>query len=226
MDRARRGFTLLEVLVAIAVVGLVGMLIYGSFRGMNRSRDNMQTVNDRYQQGRQALDRMARELSGAYLSLHQPLDQRQFTRQTIFTGKSQNPTDRLDFTAFAGQRLKADSHVSDQVELSYFAAPDPTTGRIDLVRRADRYLDLEPDQGGIVQVMVEDIVSFDVRYLDPLTFEWVDDWDTTQAAGQLNRLPAQVWVQLVVNDQRIGQTITFETKTTLPIQLPLDFATK
>lgn len=222
----QRGFTLLEVMVAIAVVGLVGVLIYGAFSGMNKSRTNMQKVNDRYQQGRQALDRMSRELSGAYISLHQPVDQRQYARLTQFVGKSQNPADRLDFNAFAHSRLEADSHVSDQVELSYFASTDPETGRLDLVRRADKFLDMEPDRGGLIQVMVEDIVSFDVRYLDPATYEWVEDWDSSQAAGQLNRLPAQVWIELVVNDQRRGDTIKFATKVSIPIQLPLDFATK
>ena len=223
---SQAGFTLLEVLVAIAIVGLIGVLIYGSFRGMNRSRTNMQKVNDRYQQGRQALDRMSRELSGAYISLHQPVDQRLYARLTQFVGKSQSPADRLDFNAFAHRRLEADTHVSDQLELSYFASTDPETGRLDLVRRADKYLDMEPDRGGLIQVMVEDIVSFDVHYLDPATFEWVDDWDSSQAAGQLNRLPSQVWIEFVVNDQRRGETIKFQTKVTIPIQLPLDFATK
>lgn len=226
---SRRGMTLLEVLVSIAIVAMIGTLLYGAFHGMNRSRTNMDVVNDRYHQGRAALSRMAREMSAAFLSAHEPfgaqLGAQQSPRQTAFIGGDSRPADRVDFTSFSHRRLRADAHESDQNELSYFAAQDPDTGNLDLVRRESKYIDDDPAHGGTVQVLAEDIESFDVQFLDPMTGEWVDSWDSTQPAAQFGRLPMQVSVLLVLNGGP-GGTTTFQTKVALPIQLPLQFAVR
>lgn len=226
MRIARRGFTLIEVMVSISIVALISMLIFGAFTGMARSRDNMLLVTDRYQQGRNAIDRMARELSSAFISGHEPFNQVQFQRETAFIGTDQRPADRIDFAAFANVRLGRDSHESDQAELSYFAARNPDTGGIDLVRRIQRHLDDDPTKGGVVQVMVENIDSFDVKYMDSLTNEWVDSWDTTQAAGQPARLPTYVWIRLVLIDHVGEPSVVFQTKANITMQLPLIFATQ
>ncbi len=223
--KASRGFTLLEVMVAIGIVALLGVLIYGAFMGMSRSRKNMQHVGNRYQQGRQAVDRMARELTSAFLSGHQPFQQLQYVRETIFVGTDQRPSDRVDFTSFSHMRLKADSHESDQCELSFFASTDPETGNLDLVRRVQKYIDDEPTRGGVVQVLAENIESFDVKYFDPLISEWIDSWSTVQAAGQIGRLPGAVWITLWLRGGPRDAPVKFETKVQIPIQLPLTFAT-
>jgi general secretion pathway protein J len=220
-----RGFTLLEVMVSVGIISLLGVLIYGAFMGMNRSKTNMDYVADRYQQGRQSIDRMSRELSAAFISAHRPISQVQTIRETAFIGKDSSDSDRLDFTAFANQRLAANKHTSDQAEVGFFLANDPDTGNTDLVRRLSRSIDDDPTRGGVVQVMAEDVQVFDVKYLDPVTNDWVDDWDSTQPSGQLGRLPGQVWILLVLGNGR-GKPITFQTKVVIPIQLPLDFATK
>jgi len=71
----RRGFTLVELLVAIAVLAMVSMLIYGAFAGMRRSKEGVERINDRYREGRLAMARIARELQSAYLSAHVPINE-------------------------------------------------------------------------------------------------------------------------------------------------------
>jgi len=227
--RQERGLTLLEVLVSVAIVAMVGLLLYGAFHGMARSRENMEDVADRHHQGRAALSRMARELSAAFMSAHLPLSTSLMTnppQQTAFIGTDSRPADRVDFTSFSHIRLRADSHESDQNEISYFGSTDREGGRLDLARRESKYLDADPTRGGIVQVLAEDIESFDLRYLDPLTGEWVDSWDSTQPAAQFGRLPSQVWITLVLRDSAGGTSVTFQTKVPLAIMLPIDFANK
>ncbi len=220
----QRGLTLVEVLVAVGVIALIGVLIYSVFYGMSRTRKRMNTVADIYHQGRGALSRMAREISAAFISKHQPFVTTHEPRETVFIGSDERPADRLDFTSFSHRRLTADSHESDQNELSYFAAEDRENDKLDLVRREAKYIDEEPEKGGVILVLAEDIDSFDIRYLDPLTGEWLEDWDSTQPAAQLDRLPSQVWITLVINGGPGGTTV-FETKIPVPIQLPLTFAT-
>jgi general secretion pathway protein J len=223
--KAARGFTLLEVMVAVAILAMVSVLIYGAFDGLSRGKKSLGRVNDRYHQGRAAISRISMELSSAFLSTHQPLTEQQYRRITIFSGTRGSPADRIDFTSFSHRRLVRDSHETDQNEISYFGSPDPNvSGKIDLARRESPVIDLEPKRGGEVNVLVEDIDSFDVKYLDATTGLWTETWDTTQATGQLGRLPYEVKISLVLKGGVGGQPVTFSTKVAMPMQAALSFA--
>jgi len=226
----RRGFTLIEVLIAVGVLAMISTLIYGAFSGLRTSKEGVSRLSGRYHEGRQAIARIARELQSAYVSLHRPLDQSTQVVKTAFIGKRGSPADRLDFNSFSNRRFDRDSHESDQCEISYFGSPDPKRSSVvDLARRVSKQLDLEPEKGGRVDVLATDIDLFELSYLDPMTGMWTEDWDTTQAIGQPDRLPLQVRVLLVLNGgQRPGlgrgqSTIRFATKVALPISQALTF---
>ena len=218
--RWRRGLTLIEILVAVGIFALVASLVYGAFDGLARGREGAERVGDRYHQGRSAVSRIAREVQSAFLSLHQPLDQSFASRKTIFVGAPGTPAARLDFTSFSHQRINAGTHESDQNELSYFGSPNPNHG-VDLVRRESPFIDIDPQHGGVVQVMAEDIRSFSLEYLDQVNGEWQREWDSTQITEAL-RLPAQVRIELVLTGDQ-GEAVPFVTKVPIMIQAPLQF---
>jgi general secretion pathway protein J len=231
--RARaRGFTLVELLVAIVILSLISVLIYSAFSSMKRSREGLERVEDRYREGRLAMARMTRELQSAFISLHAPINTALLVEKTSFVGTSGTPADRIDFDSFANRRVDRNSHISDQCELSYFGSPNPdASGVIDLARRVSTTLDLEPKKGGRVEVLATDIDLFDLQYLDPLSGTWLDTWDTTQGVtGQPARLPVQVRIVLVLNGgarqgyARGQGTIRLITKVALPIENGLNFA--
>jgi general secretion pathway protein J len=229
---ASRGFTLVELLVAIVILSLISVLIYSAFSSMKRSREGLERVEDRYREGRLAMARMTRELQSAFISFHAPINTSLLVEKTAFIGTTGTPADRLDFDSFANRRMDRNSHISDQCELSYFGSPNPdNSGVIDLARRISTTLDLDPRKGGRVEVLATDIDLFDLQYLDPQTGNWVDTWDTTQSlTGSQPRLPLQVRILLVLNGgerQAYGRgqkTIRLITKIPLPIQNGLDFA--
>jgi len=230
--RGSRGFTLVELLVAIVVLSLISVLIYNAFASMKRSREGIERVDDRYREGRLAMTRMTRELQSAYISLHAPLNASLLVQRTSFVGSTGTPADRLDFNSFSNRRMDKNSHISDQCELSYFGSPNPElSGVTDLARRISTSLDMEPKKGGRVEVLATDIDLFDLQYLDPLSGNWVDTWDTTQTVtGQPSRLPVQVRIVLVLNGgsrqgyERGQGTIRLVTKISLPIDNGLNFA--
>lgn len=229
----RRGFTLFELLIAISVLGLLTTLIYGALSGMKSARENLQRINARYREGRLAISRMARDLQSAYVSAHTPFDPALTVVTTAFIGSRGSRTDRIDFNSFSGHRLDRDAHVSDQLEISYFGSPDPEDPAIiDLARRSSARLDLEPDRGGRVEVLATDLDLFELAYLDPLTGQWLESWDTTSTTGQPGRLPLQVRVVLVLNGgerkarDRGREPIRLVTKIPILIQRALSFATQ
>lgn len=226
-----RGFTLIEMLIAIGVLSVICMLIYGAFAGMRSSKEGVERIDDRYHEGREALRRITRELSSAYISLHRPIDQTFIVQKTAFIGTRGTPADRLDFNAFANRRLDRNTHESDQCELSYFGmSAQKDQGVTDLVRRVSPHLDVKPDKGGRIDVLATDIDLLKFRYLDPLTGNWAETWDSTDTLTHTNQLPIYVHVKLVLNGGRRGSagrgrgTLRFETKVAIQMYQALSFA--
>ena len=227
------GFTLLEVLVAIAVLAVLSMLLYGAFSGLKRTKEGVERINDRQREARMAMARMVRELQMAYLSAHEPVPPTRPVQRTVFKGASGIPGDRIDFVAFAHRRLDRDSRESDQCEISYYLASNPDNpGVVDLLRRESSIIDLDPEHGGRLEVLATDVDLFDVAFLEPQTIQWLETWDSTQATGQLGRLPIQVRIALVLNGGRRSARgraqapIKLITKISIPIQRALTFATQ
>lgn len=215
------------------VLAFIATLIYGAMSNMRTSRAAIQRMTDRYREGRLAIGRMSRELQSAYLSMHKPIDPSLLVQQTAFVGQSGTPGDRIDFVSFAHRRLDADSAESDQAEMSYFIMENPKEqGVYDLVRREDATLDIEPQAGGRVDVLATDVDLLKLEYLDPTTGQWLEEWDSTQATGQLDRVPVQVRILLVLNGgarrgaDQARQPIKLATTVVLPIKDPLRFATQ
>ncbi len=227
-NRARvrsRGLTLVEVLVALAVLAMIGVLLYGAFDSLAHGKKAESIRGDRARQGRAAITRMTREIQSAFLSMHNPANVALQTRVVAFIGQNSQPFDRLDFQAFAHTRITANSRESDQAEIGYFASPDPNVDeKIDLVRREQTPADMDAKKGGIVNVLCEDIESFDIRYLDPQTSAWTEYWDTTQGAlGQANRLPLEIRITLAMKHVPAGLQSVYTTKFMMPMTAPLTF---
>jgi general secretion pathway protein J len=219
-----RGLTLLEILVAVAVMALVAVLIHGVMDSLSRGKKAEAVRAERAHEGREAMQRIVRDLSTAYLSMHVPDAPMLMTERTAFVGHPSSDFDRVDFTAFAHLRTERDSHESDQAEVGYFVVPDPDNAeKMDLVRREQTPIDLYPEKGGIVNVVAEDVSEFHLKYFDPMTSQWVDRWDTMQTTGQPNRLPLQVKITLVLKAVGDGAPYSYTTKVFLPIQQPLSF---
>ena len=222
--RASRGMTLLEILVSIGIMAMISLMIFGAFDSLSRGRKGESLRADRARQGRDAIDRITRELSSAYLSLHINPNQSLITRTTAFIATNSSGLDRVDFTTFAHRRIEREAKESDQAEIGYFTVKSTEADdKLDLVRREQAPPDLDPKRGGIVNVLCEDVESFDLKYLDSLTGQWVESWDTTQITGQPNRLPLEVRIILQLKEVKNTPAFRYSTKVMIPVQQPLSF---
>ena len=121
----KRGFTLLEIILAVTVLALVGTMVYGGFSQTALNKARVEEDVDQSRIVHMALDRMVRELSMAFVSTHvnPSLDLR--VVETAFIGKDNGKDDRIDFTSFSHRRLYRNARESDQNEISYFVTEDP-----------------------------------------------------------------------------------------------------
>ena len=79
---SRRGFTLLEVMIAIAVLSMIGAITFKSFDAANDLKRRVESAEDRDQAVRGALDRIGREVSMTFLSEH--YDHKRFRERPTF----------------------------------------------------------------------------------------------------------------------------------------------
>jgi general secretion pathway protein J len=208
----------------VAILAMISILIYGAFDSMARGKKGEALRAERAREGREAILRITRDLSSAFISMHVNANPALVTRVTAFAAQSGGAYDRVDFTAFAHRRLERDAHESDQAEVGYFVVRDPeVSGKMDLVRREQTPIDMDPKKGGVVNVIAENVEEFDLRYLDPMTAQWLDTWDTTQISGQPGRLPLEIRIKLVLKQVPGAPPSTFLTKITMPMQQPLSF---
>ena len=121
--KRQRGFTLAEAIIAVAILGMIGVLIMGTFANAMDGRNRAEEITTHYHQVRQAMLRMAREIQMAFLSEHRDCDDPR--TKTLFVGKSAANGMRLDFTSVSHFKMSADANESDQNEVAYFVERDP-----------------------------------------------------------------------------------------------------
>lgn len=221
--RRQRGITMVEVLIALAVLSMIVMSVWSSFRGTMDGMKATEVIQMRYSIVRNGLSRMQSELGMAYLSFNRPLDDaRQYT---LLDGVDNGKTDDLTFSSFSHLRMRKDANESDQSVIQYFLEKDPENPkRTHLFRRESRRLSGdkadELDEYFPAYIVIEDVEEFDVQYWDDRQREWLDEWRTTRNDMQPDRLPQRVKVKLVVIDG--DERVPFVAQAALPMQEKID----
>lgn len=222
MNQRRSGLTMIEAMLAITILAMIGTAVYSAFIQTAMNKERIEESIDRHRVVAAALDRMQREISMAFVSIHYPQNLSLRTVHTAFIGQKS----RLDFSSFGHQRLFRNAKESDQNEVGFFLARHPEErGKTVLARRAQPRIDEHPDRGGRLEILLEDVRELEFEYLDPTTSLWTNTWDTTQATGQINRLPSQVKIAIRIPDPaRPNREIRLGTRATLPLVHALNHA--
>lgn len=213
----QRGFTLLEVTIAVAITAVMAAMAAGAFRRASEARDLTDAQEERFAGARVALSRMSLELSEAFLSDH--YDRRRFPRErpTLFRGRA----DGLLFASMSHERLVRDAKESHQALVEYALDRDPDFPEEQaLFRREKVRLDDQPDRGGSRAVLCHHVRSLELSYWDWAKQEWASEWST--APGERALLPTRVRVKLVLR-MPDGRAEPFETQARIAIVRPLDF---
>jgi general secretion pathway protein J len=217
----RRGFTILEVMIAIAVLSMIGAITFKSFDGAYDLKKRVETAEDRDQAVRGALDRIGREVSMTFLSEH--YDHKRFReRPTFFKLKDGRSEADLTVTSLAHERLHVDAKESDEAVFQYHVEQGED-GKPCLYRRVKPQIDEEWERGGEEAPLAEDVIRFTVQAWDPKDREWRDEWDSNspqRTGGVL--IPPRVRIALTIKDEQ-GKEKTWTTQARLMLGSPLDF---
>jgi general secretion pathway protein J len=213
-----RGFSLIELVIAMAITATIAVMTIGAFRGVDRAKEIARSQGDRYAAARLALTRLSREVSMAFLSDNFDQNRYRNERVTLFAGRE----DELLFTTMAHQRLYRDVKESDQSVVGYLLAADPENpGEQALFRREKPRLDDEPDRGGRKDLVADHVTSFRIRYWDARRNDWAREW-TTKSVDHSNELPALVRFEIEIALGG-GRTEKLSTETRIAMTRPLGF---
>ncbi len=193
--RARAGFTLVEVVVAVSILALIGLVTFITLSNSLKTRDILEEEDRVNQAARIAMSRIRRDFSLAYLTKNTAAIN---SYRTIFVGQDDNGADRAWFASLSHQRRFRDSRESDQTEITYWTVDDPEADRaMVLMRREAPRIDQEPEKDGSIAPIAYGVRAFDLSYLDHQSAEWRSEWDST-GADTPSRLPRAVRVTLTL----------------------------
>ncbi|CAM3356097.1 prepilin-type N-terminal cleavage/methylation domain-containing protein [Corallococcus sp. ZKHCc1 1396] len=220
MRRHARGFTLMEIMVAVSITALMGTVVAMAFQTGINAKEVVEGEAERYRMVRVSLNRMAREIGSAYVS--DRYDLRRFRdqndRPTNFVGER----DKLLFTTFSHQRLYTDVKESDQAVVEYFvenSTERATRQRLDLKRRVNPNVGERMDRGGTTDVLFEGVKSVEFAYWDSEKKEWDDEWDTRRTEKK-SILPTRVRITVVALDES-GKEARYTTQTRIVLNTEL-----
>lgn len=220
MRRAFRGFTLMEVMVAVAITALMGTIVAMAFQTGFKAKEVVEGDAERYRMVRVSLNRMAREIGSAFVSdRYDPKRYRDANdRPTNFVGER----DRLLFTTMSHQRLYTDSKESDQAVVEYFvenSTEKTARGRQDLKRRVNPNIGERMDRGGTTDVLFEGVKKVEFEYWDSERKEWDDEWDTRRTE-QKAILPTRVRITVFALDEN-GKEARYTTQARIMLNTEL-----
>ncbi len=196
---SERGFTLIEVLLAVGILALVGTFIFAS---ITTTTNAMETA--RIESGREQMVRSVFTLLTQDLTLS-----RNLTTSPVF-GQNQIrdglPSDSLAFVTANHRALLGGARQSDQARVVYAVVKNR------LVRYVRPNL-LSLTEEGVDRVeLADNVVGFNVRYYDGRARLWLDRWD-----GRTQKdLPRGFMIELLLDQGPQQLPRIYTTWLTLP----------
>jgi len=235
-----RGFTLIELMLAIAILAVVMGIVFSSFASSRRSYEIVEGKAEVYQLGRAVLTQIADELNAAYLFL----EGGQISRGIFFATNDRTMDmdhDTLWFTSFSsdaqyGAVAPGAEPEETQVAIEYSAILGPDNDRLYLTRRLQPFMDAEnfnprsftgdPTLFGNLAVIASEtnpidenlryvLTGFNLFFRDGETLDWTDEWNVLEDPTH-NKLPVAVEIQLTLTDSK-GRELSFVTRTEIPM---------
>ncbi|ABW66845.1 hypothetical protein Dole_1035 [Desulfosudis oleivorans Hxd3] len=209
------GFTLFELLVAIAVFALLTTAMYGGLNSLLGNAESLSRSAVAYDSARSCLDRMARDLRSVYVAVPPAYETPGFDTDPDpyrFVANGIGQDVRMRFVAFSHVPLDRGLTAEAGRIVYYLYTPEGRDTRV--LMRNDRVLQYDADtEEGQDPIVCENIASLDLLFYDGNGREY-DRWDSDSSEFDY-ATPRAVGIQLVLDAD--GRRYPFETIVDLPV---------
>lgn len=210
-----KGFTLVEMMLSLAIFTLIGLATVQQITLIKNTKDTSMNDMDLYNNLRAAISMMRNDLSQAFHVRYDDLGEEnknlllrnQPVPHTVFDGRK----NELIFTSLSHRNFYAERRESEQTEISYFLHNHEGAKNPSLMKRESPIIDDNLYQGGPIFTLVDNVAVFELQYWDARNSRWVDDWNSDAGEYQ-DRFPLQVKLVLGVDHPSGGQPVNIETK--------------
>jgi general secretion pathway protein J len=217
-----RGFTLMEVLIAIFILVTVLSTIYASYTGTLRIVEETQSQAEVYQVARIALERITEDLESVYVSpatravLTGPLGLEDEETLTGFEGEMNEiagqRADSMRFFSRAHLVFGERDLPCGTAEIGYYVEEDEAGESLMLYRTDRLKVEEAPEEGTGGLLLCEGLASVGFTYIDAEGEEY-EDWE-----GSEKGVPRVVSVSLAfVNPSDVENPLRFVTSVALPL---------
>jgi general secretion pathway protein J len=223
LRRGQAGMTLLEIMIAIAIMAIMMSLAWKTISNTSESKRVFERYEERNHELRMAMGRIVRDLEASYLSMNE--DANAVHPRTLFIAKSGSRFPDIRFSTLSHRVLWADANESEQTVISYVKRDDPQqSGVTNWIRREQRRVsyELPESEPAEYDVLVHDIVGAKLEFWNWKNNEWQDTWDTTQVDAQKGWLPSRVRITLTLKGPD-DKEVKMITQARLWMQEPLNF---
>jgi prepilin-type N-terminal cleavage/methylation domain-containing protein len=213
-QQPRSGFTLVEVMISIFILGLVMATVYVSYSGILKTSHQVEEEGSIYKMARTSMDRMIKDLSSLQTSSG-TFDLRA-EKKTL----SKHDFYSLSFWSASHLVFGENEGTGRPAEISYYVQEDEGGGSFSLWRSdlpgAKTSLGKNT---GIGFVICQNVDSWSLKFYDS-TGEELDSWNSSSSSAEQNgTLPAAVKIELaLVNLNDKEKPYKFMTKVFLPVK--------
>ncbi len=166
----RRGFTLVEILLALAILSVILLLLLSAFTGAARTREALTERSRAFRQVRVAFDRIGTDLQGAFSSSIRESSALTLREDTL----AGNPAATLVFTAFTLPEIGTGRPPASVVKIKYFPKVGADGATIEL-RREQADLPFVENRIPLREAtLAEGLKGFRVELYDGS--EWHKEW--------------------------------------------------
>ncbi len=222
--RAQAGLTLVEVMIASAVMVMMMTLAWRTISNTSATRRSSGKYQERNHELRLALGRTVADLEAAYISKNE--DTNASHPRTLFVAKAGSRVPEIRFSTMNHRVLWADANESEQTVISYMALDSKERpGEVDWVRSEQRRPsnELPEEEPAEYDVLARNISKVEMEFWNWKNLEWQDTWDTTQSDGQRGWLPSRVRITLTIKNAD-GEDIKLSTQARITMQEALLFS--
>lgn len=200
MNRSERGFTLVEILVAVSICTILLTAIYGVFTSMSNAKLKVETEGEGYHQARVIFDRIGREIRSTYVDTR-PLATRIHRMEGGFDDRGGA---YLAMATTAGTPGRGGQGGVVVVRYELRQETTEAGGQMSFFR--SEAPDFSQQETPTTYRMARDIETFRVQFL--YNDEWHDEWP---AAGvNLPPQAVEVTLSLLIDGTSVPFRSTFE----------------
>jgi prepilin-type N-terminal cleavage/methylation domain-containing protein len=211
-DFDQRGFTLIEMILAVGVLGLILAMLASSFNAVAHSKVHAEgrLLVDR--EGRAILWQMSKEVRNA---VQTPLIPSHVFLQGAGHSGSNGPVDTITLSTFDAGHRRAITGLAPEYVVTYDVRSNSEHPGWYVLQRSQQSGLMASASGGQTLVLADNLLSLHLRYFDGQ--RWSEEWDSS-AAKQGTQLPVAVAIQLEMAAPG-GRIMDFATQVTLPMSM-------